>query len=97
MQAGKKGIAHEEIEEQIIEGKKYKENTHLLIICGVEFQVEVPENEKTPNSKVPNEVRAARNKLVRQTPQRKPTTHIWHGNELLICRALCETTFSRLF
>ena len=25
------------------------------------------------------------------------TTQIWHGNELLICRALCETTLSILF
>jgi hypothetical protein len=28
--------------------------------------------------KVPSDVRAARNREVKQTPQRKPTTHIWH-------------------
>lgn len=37
----------------------------------------------------------ARNKEVRQTPERKPSTQIWQGNELPICRALCETTLSR--
>jgi hypothetical protein len=34
------------------------------------------ENEMPPNSKVPSEVRAAKNKEVRQTPLRKPTTQI---------------------
>lgn len=62
-----------------------------------EFPIEMDENEIPPNSKVPNEVRAARIKEVRQTPQRKPTTQIWQGNELPICRALCDTTLSIYF
>ena len=53
-----------------INQEKRKKKTHLLIICVVEFMVENPENEKTTNSKVPIEVRAARNKLVRQTPHK---------------------------
>lgn len=72
----------------------------LLIMLGeVELDVEIPdekaEKERPPNWKAPNEVRAARNKEVRQTPQRNPTTQIRHGNELPICIALCETTLSR--
>lgn len=54
-------------------------------------------NEIPPSSKVPSDVRAARNREVRQTPQRKPTTQIWHENELPICKAFCETTLSRDF
>jgi len=62
-----------------------------------EFPREMEENEMPPNSKVPSEVRAAKNKEVRQTPLRKPTTQIWHGNELPICKAFCDTTLSRDF
>lgn len=43
----------------------------------LEFEARKPaENEIPPNSKEPNEVRAAKNNEVRQTPQRKPTTQI---------------------
>lgn len=38
--------------------------------------IEMEENEIPPNSKLPNEVRVARNNEVRQTPQRKPITQI---------------------
>ena len=86
-------------EEQELSKKPRK--FHLLKISEPEFLGEAPrdlvDNENPPNSKEPNEVRAARNKEVRQTPQRKPTTQIWHGNELPICKALCESTFSRDF
>lgn len=74
---------------------------YSLITSELEFhgdEEEAPiENEIPLNSKLPKEVRAARNKEVRQTPQRNPTTQIWHGNELPICRALCDTTLSRDF
>lgn len=75
---------------------------YLLIASELEFHgdeaEEAPiENEIPLKSKLPKEVRAARNKEARQTPQRNPTTQIWHGNELPICRALCETTLSRDF
>ena len=74
---------------------------NLLIISELEFHGEIPmemdENEIPPIAKVPSEVRAARTREVRQIPQRKPTTQIWHGNEFPICRALCETTLSRNF
>lgn len=60
----------------------------LLIAAGLEFKggisVENVENEIPTKAEAPNEVRAARNNEVRQTPQRKPTTHNWHGNELPI-------------
>ena len=55
------------------------------------------ENEKRPTSKVPKEVRAAKIKEARQTPQRNPTTQTTHGNELPNCRALCETALSKDF
>lgn len=74
---------------------------HSLTIAELEFQEVIPledaENEIPPNAKVPGEVRAARKNVARQTPQRKPTTQIWHGNELPICSALCETTLSMDF
>lgn len=61
------------------------------MVSELEFPAETPsemvENESPPNSKVPNEVRVARNREVRPTPHRKPTTQIWHGNELPICKA----------
>lgn len=65
-----------------------------LEFCG-EAPIEMAENEIPPNSKEPNEVRAARNREVRQTPQRKPTTQIWQENELPIFKAFCETILSR--
>jgi hypothetical protein len=75
---------------------------HLPMISELEFHGELPstgmaENESPPNSKEPKEVRAARKREVRQTPQRKPTTQIWQGKELPICRAFCETTLSKYF
>lgn len=71
----------------------------LGLIWEVEFPDELGiddnvENERGPNWKVAKEVKAAINKEVRQTPQRNPTTQIWHGNELPICKAFCETTLS---
>ena len=54
----------------------------------LEFQLAIPfekvENEIPPNTKVPNEVRAARESVVRQIPQKNPNTQIWHGNEFPI-------------
>ena len=71
------------------------------MISELEFHGEPPtemaENEIPPNSKEPKEVRTARNREVRQTPQRKPTTQIWQEMELPICKAFCETTLSKYF
>jgi hypothetical protein len=71
------------------------------MISELEFPEVIPfenaENETPPNVEVPSEVRAAKKSVVRQTPQRKPTTQIWHGYELPICSALCETTLSMDF
>lgn len=88
------------VEKRINREERNKFNSLIvswLEFLGSEFPSEMAENEIPLNSKVPIEVRAARNKEVRQTPQRKPTTQIWHGKELPICRALCDTTFSRDF
>lgn len=56
-----------------------------------EFELENCENEAV----IPKEVNAARNREVKQIPDRKPITQTWHGNEVLINNALCETTLSR--
>lgn len=45
----------------------------------------------------PKEVRAARKREAKQTPQMNPTTQIWHGKELLITKAFWETTLSKDF
>jgi hypothetical protein len=52
--------------------------------------------EKWAKWKVPKEVRVAKIKEAIHNPQRNPITHIWHGNELLICKAFWETTLSRV-
>jgi len=74
---------------------------NLLIIGGVEFHGKTDDemwrNEIPPNSMEPKEVSPARNREVRQTPHRKPTTQIWQGNELLIAKAFCDKTFCRPF
>lgn len=70
----------------------------LILLRGVEFHgklsIDMAENEKLSNWKVPKEVRAAKINEAMQTPQRNPTTQIWNGNELPIFMALWETTLS---
>lgn len=51
------------------------------------------ENDIPQNSKFTRDVRAARNKEAKQTPQRKATTQIWNGNELPLWRALYDQSF----
>lgn len=71
------------------------------MVFELEFPWEIPiaivGKETLLNPNAPKEVRAARNRVVRHTPQRKPTTQTWHGKELPICRAFCETTLSIAF
>lgn len=60
------------------------------MISELESQEAIPfenaENEFPPKAKVPREVmRADRNNDIRQTPKRKPSTQIRHGNEFPIC------------
>lgn len=73
---------------------KVIKETDLLI---VELRSELNDKlsiEKWENWKLAMEVRVAIMKEAIQIPERNPTTHIWHGNELLICMALWETTLS---
>lgn len=58
------------------------------------WSIDIDENKTGPKWKVPKEVKAARNREVKQTPERNPTTQIWQENELPICSALWETTLS---
>lgn len=70
-------------------------NYLLILLWEVELSsIDMDENKMGPKWKVPKEVKAAKKREVKQTPDRNPTTQIWHENELPICSALWETTLS---
>jgi len=74
--------------------KVIKENNLLIVVLRSELNDKLS-IEKWANWKLPKLPRIAKTKETIQSPQKSATAHIWHGNELLICSALWETTLSR--